>query len=534
MSIVEIGVAVAAGIILFLFGIEQFSKEVQAITGRRFRQFLARGTRNRVAGFALGGAITAVIQSSTATSVIAVGLVNAGVLSFRGSLGVLFGANVGTTVTAQLVALKLTDFAPALLLVGFVAGYLPFRWRVFNRAIFFFGLVFFSLNLVSAAVVPLRSDPAILAVLAGLDSPLAGVAVGALFTAVVQSSSVTTGIAIVLLQQGLISFEGALPLILGGNVGTTVTALLASISLDTSARRTAVSHALYNVGGVVIFLPFVGPFGGGLRSLGYEPASTLALAHLVFNVVAATLFLAALGPFAALVERLVPDDSAEGPLPPAPRLRDLDLDEALPISSAWVGRLISRQHAGYTAAMLSLQTRDAQILNRAKRRASIVHFGLEEAQELIRELSQRSLSPEAARQVLRLVITVDHIRQLMDSIDDLLSVDEGLDRRGSRFSVDALLDIQKVYPLTAKLLATLEQAAKDSAVDDTLRSRADANLATALEACYLRFIELGERAEEGSELADVLSIHQRLRSKIAAFSAHLLDPRPGASVAGAT
>ena len=133
MSILQILVAVAAGIILFLFGIEQFSKEVQALSGRRFRRFLARGTQNRFAGFLLGGAITALIQSSTATSVIAVGLVNAGVLSFRNTLGVLFGANVGTTVTAQLVALKLTDFAPALLLVGFFAGSLdrPLRLIAF-------------------------------------------------------------------------------------------------------------------------------------------------------------------------------------------------------------------------------------------------------------------------------------------------------------------------------------------------------------------------------------------------------------------
>ncbi|MCA9718076.1 MAG: Na/Pi cotransporter family protein [Myxococcales bacterium] len=523
MSILQILVAVAAGIILFLFGIEQFSKEVQALSGRRFRRFLARGTQNRFAGFLLGGAITALIQSSTATSVIAVGLVNAGVLSFRNTLGVLFGANVGTTVTAQLVALKLTDFAPALLLVGFFAGYLPFRWRVLNRAIFYFGLVFFSLNMVSASVAPLRSDPQLIAYLSSVETPVAGVLVGALFTAIVQSSSVTTGIAIILLEQDVIAFEGALPLVLGANVGTTVTALLAAASLDTSARRTAVSHALYNVGGVLLFLPLLRPFGWLLRALGQSPAFTLATAHLLFNAVVALIFLLALRPFAALIERLVPDDATQGPLPPAPQTADLEIDEALGVSSSWVGGLISRLPGNYTAVTLALQTRDSKIRNRARRLGSIIHFGLEEAHELIYELSRRKLSAAQSRDVLRLVVTVDHIRQLMDSMDDLQGVDESLERRNTRFSMDALLDIQKVYPVTAKLLATLDETANAPGQSSARLERIDAKLSEALSECYLRFIELGQSEHEGSELADFLSIHQRLRSKSAAFSSHLLE-----------
>jgi len=137
MGELQIAIAVAAAVVLFLFGIEHFSAEIQSISGRRFRRFIAKGTNNRFAGFTLGAAVTAVIQSSTATSVIAVGLVNAGVLTFRQSLGVLFGANVGTTVTAQLVAMKLTDFAPVLILAGFVAGLLPFKWKIFGRSIFY-------------------------------------------------------------------------------------------------------------------------------------------------------------------------------------------------------------------------------------------------------------------------------------------------------------------------------------------------------------------------------------------------------------
>ncbi|MCA9692309.1 MAG: Na/Pi cotransporter family protein [Myxococcales bacterium] len=523
MSILEILIAVAAAIILFLFGIEQFSKEVQAISGRRFRRFLARGTQNRFVGFTLGAMITAVIQSSTATSVITVGLVNAGVLSFRSSLGVLFGANVGTTVTAQLVALKLTDFAPTLLLVGFIAGYLPFRWRVLNRAIFYFGLVFFSLNMVSNAVAPLRSDPQLIAYLSSFDAPITGVIAGALFTAVVQSSSVTTGVVIILLEQDIVTFDAALPLVLGANIGTTVTALIASASLDTSARRTAISHALYNIGGALLFLPILRPFGALLRALGQPAALSLATAHLLFNMTVAVVFLIALRPFASLVERLVRDDVGEGPLPPAPQVHELTIEEALGVSSAWISGLIARQRGLYTAVTLALQTRDAKIRARARRLASIIRFGLEEAQELIYELSRRGLTPAQSQEVLRLVVTMDHIRQLMDSMDDLMRVDESLGRRGTRFSMDDLLDIQKVFPVTAKLLTILDDAARHPEGSAAELDHVEAQLSDALGECYLHFIERGQSDVTGTELADFLSIHQRLRSKSVALSSHLRE-----------
>ena len=523
MSTFSVLTAVAAGVILFLFGIEQFSKEVQAVSGHRLRRFLAGGTRNRLVGFLLGGGITAVIQSSTATSVIAVGLVNAGVLSFRQTLSVLFGANVGTTVTAQLVAFKLTDFAPTLILVGFLAGYLPFRWRVVSRALFYFGVVFFSLNLVSAAVSPLRADPEVVGLLTSFESPLAGVAMGALFTAVVQSSSVTTGIAIILLEQSVIDFAAAVPLVLGANVGTTATALMASAALDTSARRTAVSHALYNVGGAALFLPWLGPFERLLLALGQTPAATLATAHLAFNAVAAGLFLAALKPFAALVERIVPDDQTEEPLAQAPLIDKVELDEALTRSTQWVSEIVGRLPGCYLAAALTLQTRDAKIRNRALRLVSIVHFGLEEAQEQLSKLSRRELSSAQSTAILRLVVTLDHIRQLMDSLDDLMRVDEGLRKRAGRFSMDALLDIQKVYPLTAKLIEHLHTVAVSPRAQLSELRGLEAELGHALSACYMRFIELVRSEREGSELADFLSIHQRMRSKVMAFAAHLAE-----------
>jgi phosphate:Na+ symporter len=457
--------------------------------------------------------------------VIAVGLVNAGVLSFRNTLGILFGANVGTTVTAQLVALKLTDFAPALILAGFAIGLIPFRGRIFGRSIFYFGLVFFSLNMVSGAVAPLRSDPTLISILSQVDGPITGVLAGAAFTAIVQSSSVTTGLAIILLQQGVLPFEGALPIILGANVGTTVTAIIASLSFDTSARRTAVSHTLYNIGGVLLFLPFLKPFQAMLEWFGQSPAVTLATAHLIFNAVCAALFLALIRPFAALVERLVPEDDTTDPIDPPPKEVSADLDKALADSVVWVSQIVDVLQPAYTAAVLALQTRDRKIENRAARLTAIVQYGLEEGRALINRLAHRPLSEDQSTLVLRLVVTFDHVRQMTDSLEDLQRIGHGMSRRASRFSVDALLDIQRVFPLMAKVLQHLAKSFEGDADATKQLRKLDDDLRNTLSDCYRRFVELARTESEGTELADFLSIHQRLRSKVSAFAEHLEDRR---------
>lgn len=521
MSTIEVVIAVTAAVVLFLFGIEHFSKEVQAVSGATFRKSLARSTKNPFAGFLIGGAVTAVIQSSTATSVIAVGLVNAGVLSFRNTLGIIFGANVGTTVTAQLVALKVTDFAPALILAGFVIGFLPVRQRVLGRSIFYFGLVFFSLNLVSTSVAPLRVNPNLTAILAQLDGYIVGVLAGAAFTALVQSSSVTTGLAIILVQQDVLSFDKALPVVIGSNVGTTVTALIASVSFDTSARRTAVSHALYNIGGVLVFLPFFGPFESLLRWFDQPPDTTLAAAHLIFNVACAALFLVLLRPFAALVERIIPEQDTTDPIDPPPALVE-NMDQALFDSRVWVGQIVDVIAPAYTAAVLALQTMDKKIKNRAHRLSAIIRFGLDEGRGLVDRLARRELTQEQSTLVLGLVVTLDHVRQLADSLDALARIGEAMRQRASRFSLVALLDIQRVYPLTAELLNDLAGVFHAQAEDDGALRERDEELRATLSDCYRRFIEVARTEAEGAELADFLSVHQRVRTKVSAFAEHLV------------
>jgi phosphate:Na+ symporter len=524
LSQVEVGIAVAAAVILFLFGIEHFSQEIQRVTGARFRRFLATSTSNRFAGFAIGAGVTAVIQSSTATSVIAVGLVNAGVISFRQSLGIVFGANVGTTVTAQLVALKVTDFAPALILFGFIAGLLPFRWRMFGRSIFYFGLVFFSLELVSAAVEPLKANPEVLQVLASLDGVVIGVLAGAAFTALVQSSSVTTGVAIVLLDQGALTLEAALPLIIGANIGTTITSLIASARMDRAAKRTATAHAMVNVLGALLFMPLLGLLAAGLLAGGFEGTQALATAHFVFNVSTSALFLAAIGPFEKLILLLVRDDVV-GDHPIEPLSSAAFGDKAVTARDAvrsWSADVVRAELACYTAVVLSIETRDSAIENRGRRLATMVGYSLEEASELVRRLADGQLDDERSEAVLRLVVTIDHARQLSDSLLDLLGISERLERQHARFSVDSLLEVQAIYPIVAKLLEALAELieAPDEEAQAALHQR-EADAEAALRQAYWHFLKLVRQLDERGELADFLSIHQRLRGKVHAFGKYV-------------
>ncbi len=284
-------VLVLSALLLFLYGLEHFSKELQAVGSDRLPRWLGLATRNRFSGLALGAGVTAVVQSSSAVSALVVALVNAGTLSFSASLAVLLGAKVGTTATAWLVSFKLTQIGPYLIVLGGVLTMLPFQIRVIGRAIFYFGFIFFTLDLIGQSLEPLRQAPWILEQLARASEPWIGVVLGALITMLLQSSSVVSGLAVVLVQQGVLAPEAAIAIVIGANAGTTVTALIASIPMDAFARRAAQMNAFFNGVGVLLMLPFVAPFARWAIGLGDSPDQAVAIAHLSFNLGLALFFL---------------------------------------------------------------------------------------------------------------------------------------------------------------------------------------------------------------------------------------------------
>jgi phosphate:Na+ symporter len=300
------------GLGLFLLGVQRLTSALKAITGDRLRRILARLTTNRFTAAATGVGMTAIVQSSTITTVLTVGFVSAGLLATAPALGVVLGANVGTTITAQIIAFDVRSWSLALVAVGAATLVATNRERPVRRAevAIGLGLVLFSMRIMSDSVVPLRTSDTVLELFERLDGVALGLLVGLVVTSVLQSSSATTALAIVLTSQGLLTTSGAVAIVLGANVGTCVTASIAAIGKPTAAVRVAVGHVSFNLVGALAWIAFVPQLTwlaerlpGGVG----DPGRTLANAHTVFNVVNAAVALALLGPVARLIERVVPE-----------------------------------------------------------------------------------------------------------------------------------------------------------------------------------------------------------------------------------
>ena len=294
MTRIQLVFAILSAIVLFSYALRSFSRELHDSGGPALRVWLSRATSSRWRGFALGAAATAIIQSSSAVTALAVALVDGATLSFRASLGVLLGANVGTTATAWLVSYQLTGIGPFFIVVGALASPLLGRYRVLGQPIFYFGLIFFALDVLSTSLAPLKEQTLFMRGLDYAQYPLAGVLLGIVVTAIVQSSSVTTGLVILFVQQGMLPPEAGIPIVVGTNVGTTSTALLASVQMSSAARATAVANFLFNAAGVILFLPFLSIFSERVVQATDDPSEAVAWAHLIFNLSVAGGFLVAL------------------------------------------------------------------------------------------------------------------------------------------------------------------------------------------------------------------------------------------------
>jgi len=305
MSVTTSIIGIITSLCVFVFALQKFSRQIQYAAGDKIREILHSLTSTPLRGTFIGALFTALIQSSTATTVITIGLVDAGLISFTSSLGVIFGANIGTTVTTQLIALKLTALAPVILVTGFILERIKVKWQKYGRVLFYFGLVFFSLAVLLLFIDPIRENPDLIGLLSSISNIWVAILAGLVVTAVVQSSSVVSGLVVILVSTGLLTFDQAIGIILGANIGTTATGLIASIPLHLNAKRAAVAHFLFNLIGVIIIMPFLGILADLARLFDGSAAQLVANAHLLFNIIITLIFLAFIKPFARIVELIV-------------------------------------------------------------------------------------------------------------------------------------------------------------------------------------------------------------------------------------
>lgn len=311
MGITDV-LALLGGLALFLYGMQMMSTGLEAAAGNRMKSILEKLTSNRIKGVLVGAAITAVIQSSSATTVMVVGFVNSGLMTLKQAVWVIMGANIGTTITGQLIALDIGAIAPLFAIAGVGAIMFIKSKKVHHISSIFAGLgiLFMGMDMMGAAMSPLKESEAFISLMTKFDNPLLGILVGALFTAVIQSSSASVGILQALASTGMIPLSSAVFVLFGQNIGTCITAVLASIGMKVNAKRTTVIHLLFNIIGTVLFtvICLVTPYVTWIEAMTPgDPVAQIANAHTVFNIVTTLLLLPFGTHMANIAVRILPD-----------------------------------------------------------------------------------------------------------------------------------------------------------------------------------------------------------------------------------
>lgn len=310
------------GLALFLAGLDLLSEGLKKAAGETLKVLLSKMTTNRILGAITGAFVTAVLNSSSVTTVLVVSFITAGVMTLAQSVGVIMGANIGSTMTAQLLAFNISAYSLIPIAIGFFMTFVAKRENVKHVGMMLMGLglVFYGMSLMSEAMTPLRTYEPFMVFLKSMERPLLGILAGALFTGLVQSSAATVGIAIAMATEGLLSLEAGIALALGANIGTCVTALLAALGKPVEAVRAAIVHILFNIIGVIVWLPFipiladlaiaVSPVKDGVEGaakIASDIPRQIANANTIFNVINTIVFISFTGLFAKAAEKLYPD-----------------------------------------------------------------------------------------------------------------------------------------------------------------------------------------------------------------------------------
>ena len=431
----ELWTGLFGGLALFLFGMDVMTQALKSAAGDYMKDILGKLTRNRFVGVGMGAFVTAIFQSSSVTTVILVGFITAGLMSMSQSVAVIIGANIGTTITAQILAFKVTKLALPMIAGGFLLSLIAKtdNWKQIGRILLGLGLVFFGMSIMSGALNPLRTYEPFIQFMISMQNPVLGVAVGALFTAVVQSSSATTGILIVMASQGLIGLESAIAIALGANIGTCVTAGLACIGKPREAVRAAVVHTLFNVLGVALWVAFIPQLAAlaqwispaaeslsGIDRLAAETPRQIANVHTFFNVVNAAIFVGFTTHLARLVEWMIPDQPIRPEKAMLPKYLDDDLLEnpavALEAARQELGRLgkqVRRMVRGIMPTAISGTRQELEAVAAMDKVVDARHLALI---GFLGKISLRNLSSKQSKQLMQLADISNSLEYIADRI----------------------------------------------------------------------------------------------------------------------
>jgi phosphate:Na+ symporter len=433
--------ALFGGLAMFLYGMEQMSDGLQSAAGDKLKDVLAGLTRNRFLGAITGAFVTAVLNSSSVTTVLVVGFISAGFMTLTQSVGIIMGANIGSTFTAQIVAFNVTQYSLLLVALGFFMLFTAKTERIrhYGSMIMGLGLIFYGMGVMGEAMNPMRTYEPFLELMVKMENPLLGILVGAVFTGLVQSSAATTGIAIVMATEGLISLPAGIALSFGANIGTCVTAILAAIGKPAEAVRAAVVHITFNIAGVLLWVMFIPQLAEfivnispsaveltGKEKMAAEVPRQIANAHTVFNLANTLVFIWITPLFAKLAVFLVPEKPVEEKVIIKPKYLEKELLEvpsvALENVRFEIGRMGEITSDMLTTLWMAFQTRNRDMVDEVIKMDDKVDVLSELILEYISEIQQEKLSDENSHALQSLMSATINIESLADVVESELSV----------------------------------------------------------------------------------------------------------------
>ena len=451
------------GMGMFLYGMEMMSDGMKVTAGNSMRTILEKLTSNKYLAVLVGAFVTMVIQSSSATTVMLVSFVNSGLLAFSQALGVILGSNIGSTVTAQIVAFKVTDYALLLIAAGSLMSLFSKKDTVKNLGfvILGFGLLFYGMKVMSDTMKPLRADPAFNSILTSFENPFLGILAGAIFTALVQSSSATTGIVITLASGGSITLEAGIPLIFGANIGTCITALLAGLNASRDAKRVAVAHVTFNLLGVLLFCFWIPTFADFVSQTSQNIPRQIANAHTFFNILASIVFIPFTGFIAKTIIHYFPDKEVDRNIE---KPAVLHLDESLigqPEAAINSAQAEIKGVVGLTERIVGTLVRpfvnsknlsdvensDLDFMSGTNQRIEKIGFLNQKINDYLIATSKSDLSSSQSKELFTLVSIVNYLGSMNDLIKlrfvSLVSKKEGINDEFSENDQNEIIDYHK-------------------------------------------------------------------------------------------
>jgi phosphate:Na+ symporter len=470
------------GLALFIFGMQMMSNGLKNAAGDKMQSILERLTSKPILGVMVGAGVTALIQSSSATTVMVVGFVNAGLMTLRQAIAVIMGANVGTTITSQLIAFKISHFVLPIIIIGFLLNFLGSKSSVkyIGAIILGFGILMHGMGIMGDAMAPLRSNAQFTGIMASFATrPILGLLSGMAVTFVLQSSSAATGILIAMAVSGLIDIQGAIPVLFGTNIGTCITAVLSSIGTNRSAKRAALAHVMFNVMGSLLFLMFLKPFSGMVingtdmivNSFGGEVtvARLVANAHTAFNIINTVIFFPFISLFNKLILRLVPVLEEEKEMDKNPVYLDERVLGTPEIASSLarkelvsIGNLASKNLKN---AFVGLVDKKPKKLRKVFEVEPIIDKLEKETTVYLTKIAQQNISERLSEENSGLLHVAYDIERIGDHAENIAQTAQLYIDGQFKFSELAIEELNDIYKITHECVQTALKALADNDED---------------------------------------------------------------------